>query len=195
MVIINNGLSEGFKRAAAELFMAALGEKFIPILGDETKATALLESSIHTDYCLSAMEGNQLLGLLAITNQDGSFIDPTFKDMKVHYGGLGGTIRSGGLALLDHKTESGELYIEGIAVAAHARGKGVGTKLINQVFSLAVAEGFTRVTLQVINTNPRAQQLYERLGFKVEKREKIWPVNRIIGWDFEEVIYMAYEIG
>jgi len=195
MVTIQRGLSIEHIRSAAELFIAGLGEKFIPILGDEAKAIDLIETGINPGSCLSAFEGGGLLGLLAFENQYQSFIDPELKDIRALYGDLGGVIRAGGMLLLEYKPQPKELYIEGIAVVISARGKGVGTQLINECFSMAESEGYDRVTLQVIDTNPRAQKLYERLGFKIENREKIWPINRIVGWNFGEAIFMGREFG
>ncbi len=195
MVSIQKGLSEGLASSAAELFITALGEKFVPILGSETKAIQLVESSIISTSCLSAVENNKLLGVLAIQTSNQSFLHPDFQEMKSHYGVLGGIIRAAGLAFLQHRPKSKELYIEGIAVADFARGKGVGTKLLDELIILARSEGFERITLQVIDTNPRALQLFERHGFIIEKRSKVWPINKIVGWHFSESIFMGRDIG
>lgn len=53
-----------------------------------------------------------------------------------------------------------------IAAAAEARGRGVGTALLENIFTFARAQGFTRLRLEVVNTNPRARALYERQGFQ-----------------------------
>jgi len=45
------------------------------------------------------------------------------------------------------------------------------------------------------NINQRALQLYERLGFTIQKRSKIWPINKIIDWPFNETILMEQTIG
>jgi len=195
MVSIQRGLSSESVRSAADLFLTALGEKLVPILGNEARATALVESSIVSTSCLSAVEDGNLLGVLAIQTNKQSFLNPDFKDLRAHYGFLGGIIRVAGLTLLQHSPKPKELYIEGIAVADFARGKGVGTKLLDEIMILAKSQGFERVTLQVINTNHRALQLYERLGFTIEKRSKVWPVNRMIGWHFSESIFMGRVIG
>ena len=195
MVYIQRGLSPELVSSAANLFLTALGEKFVPILGNEANAIALVESSIVSTSCLSAEEDGKLLGVLAIQTNKQSFLDPDFKDLRAHYGIVGGIIRAAGLTLLQHSPKPKELYIEGIAVADFARGKGVGTKLLDEIMILAKSQGFERVTLQVINTNHRALQLYERLGFTIEKRSKVWPVNRMIGWHFSESIFMGRVVG
>ena len=191
MVYIQIGLSPELVSSAANLFLTALGEKFVPILGNEANAIALVESSIVSTSCLSAEEDGMLFGVLAIQTNKQSFLDPDFKDLRAHYGIVGGIIRAVALTLLQHSTKPKEIYIEGIAVADFNRGKGVGTKLFNELMIFARSQGFERVTLQVIDTNPRALKLYERLGFTIEKRSKVWPVNRMIGWHFSEPIFMG----
>ena len=195
MVSIQRGLLPDLVNPAANLFLTALGGKFMPILGNEANAIALIKSSIASINCLAAVEEGKLLGVLAIQTNKQSFINLNFKKLRTYYGIVGSSIRAAELSLLHHSPKPKELYIEGIAVADFARGKGIGTKLLDELMILAGSEGFEKVTLQVIDTNPRALQLYERLGFTIEKRSKVWPVNRIIGWNFKESIFMQRVIG
>jgi len=61
-------------------------------------------------------------------------------------------------------------------VHADVRGQGIGTRLVDAVVALANAEGKRCVTLEVEDINPRALRLYDRLGFVVDKFEKLpWP--------------------
>jgi len=195
MVSIQRGLLPELENSAANLFLTALGEKFIPILGNKANAIALIESSIVSINCLAAVEEGKLLGILAIQTNKQSFLNLDFKNLRAYYSIVGSCIRTAGLSLLHHSPKPKELYIEGIAVADFARGKGIGTKLLDELMILADSKGFETVTLQVIDTNPRALQLYERLGFTIEKRSKVWPLNRIIGWNFKEAIFMQRVIG
>ena len=63
-----------------------------------------------------------------------------------------------------------EGYIGNIAVYPAARKKGVGTALLERVFSLAKDEGLSFVSLEVRVSNLAAISLYEKLGFKQEGR-------------------------
>ena len=67
--------------------------------------------------------------------------------------------------------EEGALYIQKMAVSPEVRGMGVGTALLADAITSARAAGLRRCVLDVAATNPRAQQLYERLGFRVTGRE------------------------
>jgi len=65
--------------------------------------------------------------------------------------------------LASRKTET-ELVIVSIQLLPQHQGRGIGTSLIDVLFKEARDEG-KRMTLQVLNVNDRARQLYERLGF------------------------------
>lgn len=195
MVIIQSGLALELLDSATNLFLTAFEEKFTPILGDKTKAISLFKASIIPANCLSAVEDGKLLGVLAMQTDTQKFMDISYENLKTHYGLVGGIIKAAGLMLLQHHPKPKTMHIEGIAVEDFARGKGVGTKLLDELMAIAVSENFETMTLEVIDTNPRAQKLYERLGFVVQKRSNIWPLNKMIGWGFNESIYMKYKVN
>jgi ribosomal protein S18 acetylase RimI-like enzyme len=57
----------------------------------------------------------------------------------------------------------------------------VGTKLLDEVIAIARESGKRRVRLHVVDTNPRAQALYQRLGFRVTKVEPTGYMERWLG--------------
>ncbi len=195
MFSIQRGLPSELAGSASELFLSALSEKFAPVLGNDSKATELFKASIVVSSCFSALEDNRLLGVLAVQTEDQNFLNPSFGDLSIHYGFWGAVVKGVALHLLQHKPKSEELHVEGIAVVDSARGKGVGTKLLEELMRFAQTRNFKKITLEVIDTNHRALQLYERLGFAIQKHSKIWPANKIIGWTFNETIFMEQIIG
>ncbi len=68
------------------------------------------------------------------------------------------------------ETAGGEFYIDSIAVAPIARGKGIGTKLLHHAITHAQENHFNQVGLLVDLANPNARKLYERIGFNVGKK-------------------------
>ena len=194
MIIINEGLPEKFKSSAAELFLDALGEKFIPILGKDDRAKQLIESSIEVSSCVSAEEDGKLLGVLAIQTMDGSFFNPSLKELIFSYGLFRAIAKAINLSMLKHNTKVSELYVEAVAVTEFARGKGIGTKLFDSMIKFAKNKGYSHITLQVIDTNPRAKELYKRIGFSVIKKSRMWPFNKLVGWPFDEVFLMKKSI-
>lgn len=55
------------------------------------------------------------------------------------------------------------LYLEDLYVCEHARGQGVGRRLMARLAAIAVERGWARIDFQVLDWNP-ARRFYERLG-------------------------------
>lgn len=71
-----------------------------------------------------------------------------------------------GFILLHPAGAMGSPYVRSVAVAPEARGKGLGTRLM--AFAEERYQGQARhIFLCVSSFNPRARQLYERLGYQV----------------------------
>jgi len=70
------------------------------------------------------------------------------------------------------KPRPGDVYIANLGVHPDARGNGVGSALIAHESAKAKAAGFQKMTLDVADNNPRAQALYERLGFEVIREKQ-----------------------
>lgn len=58
--------------------------------------------------------------------------------------------------------------IQGLVVAAQARGRGVGRALLDAAMDEARRQGALRITLRVLGHNAPARKLYETAGFAVE---------------------------
>jgi len=59
-------------------------------------------------------------------------------------------------------------YLGGVAIAPVFSGKGEGSKMMNQIITLARKSGFLRIELTVAIANDKAIQLYEKAGFQKE---------------------------
>jgi ribosomal protein S18 acetylase RimI-like enzyme len=95
------------------------------------------------------------LGAVAVSNSKVlGFVQMTNKDVPMYPAGL-------------HVCETGEMYIETVAVSATARGKGVGSLLLDwcEQTARSYKTRIYKLTLCVINGN-RAIGLYERFGFQ-----------------------------
>lgn len=68
-----------------------------------------------------------------------------------------------------------ESEIANIAVAAHARRRGVGALLLDRILRAAAAFGAKMVFLEVRESNEEARKLYEARGFEIAgKRNKYY---------------------
>jgi ribosomal protein S18 acetylase RimI-like enzyme len=72
--------------------------------------------------------------------------------------------RSVGSLWLEQRPDS--LYIHELQVAPPHQGRGIGTAVIEMVIEQGASRGLP-ITLSVVPANPRARDLYERLGFRV----------------------------
>ncbi len=66
---------------------------------------------------------------------------------------------------LDEERHAGTF---GVSVASSRRGSGVGTALIEALIAWAPSAGVTRIQAWAWANNPRAIELYERIGFERE---------------------------
>jgi len=85
-----------------------------------------------------------------------------------------GPIRAWGVIVRGLRTESiirpprpEEYYLCHLGVQPDLRGRGIGTALVRDLLERIDTGRHRRATLDVAATNPRAQALYERLGFAV----------------------------
>ena len=190
-----NHLPAEFLDSAIELYFNSLREKLEPILGSDGRAQEALVSSIMKNNGFIALCEGKLVGIMGVQTSKGGFINPSFKTMVRVYGKLGGLVRLWGLWTLHHSTKDDELYVDGVAVAPEMRGNGIGTQLFELMESTASAKGINKITLDVIDTNPKAKALYKQLGFLQTNVKEIWPLNLLIKFPFKSATFMVKTIG
>lgn len=92
-----------------------------------------------------------------------------------HYGlrrGLGVIARGLRVESVIRPPDGDMHYLAHLAVSPELRGQGVGRALIDRLVGMAREAGRRRVTLDVAASNPRAEALYRRAGFKVIEERK-----------------------
>ena len=72
----------------------------------------------------------------------------------------------GSVRPVEDETSAGEFYLDSLAVLPQWRGRGVGSALLSAARDRAFAAGHERVGLIVDFANPRAEALYNSLGFE-----------------------------
>ena len=184
-----------FTADAVDLYLNAFQDKLYPILGDDSRAQKVLKKNLDATHCLAAVCDPKLAGILAIQNNNGSFVNPTLRTMIRAYGWSSGIYRMFGLVLLDYSADPDEVYIDGIAVAEDMQGSGIGSHLLKMLERMAVKNGIRKISLEVIDTNPRAEALYRRLGFEVVKQRTIRFLNIFYKFNFKSSRLMMKMIG
>lgn len=163
---ISRGFHPSERQRIAELYWDAFGTKLGRVMGPTPKAHRFLNAVLDPNHALNCRdEDGQLLGVLGFKTFKGALVAGTFQDMRRVYGLIGAAWRGGLLSLLERDVENERFLLDGVFVAPEARGCGVGTRLLEAAFELAQGRGYSEIRLDVIDSNPRAKALYERLGF------------------------------
>ena len=180
---ISIGFSDAERPQVARLYWQAFGQKLGKVMGPEARALAFFESTLNSEYALVARGADgRLLGLAGFKTAEGGLTDATLTQMARIYGWFGALWRAVVLSALERKVQPGVFQMDGILVDAAARGQGVGTALLEAVADEAAARGLNEVQLDVIDTNPRARALYERVGFREIFSEETGPLRHVFGF-------------
>lgn len=182
-VELRHGLPEALRPQAARLYWLAFGGKLGWLLGPEARALRYLEFTLRSDHAIVAVgPGDQLLGIAGFKSPAGSFAGGTLTDMQGAYGVWGAAWRGWLLSRLAREVDNSRFLIDGICVAPQARGHGIGTALVEALCAEGQARGYAEIRLEVVDTNWRARNLYQRLGFQVLKTEGIGPLRLVFGF-------------
>jgi ribosomal protein S18 acetylase RimI-like enzyme len=162
-------LPEFYRSRAEEIYYEAFRGKLQPLVGRPAETQCLLSAGFDLQMALGALVDGELLGLAGLHSREGLFSRAFWNDSLRYLGLVRGLFAWAVLNLFaaGASCPPGHLRIAALAVAAPVRGQGLGSRLLEAVFEKARREGFSAVRLEVVDTNTRARQLYERLGFRV----------------------------
>ncbi len=187
-VVITRGLPGHLREAGAGLFDEAFGDKMRMAVPDRDKRVAYLARVLDGDHAVAAIRGAELVGMIGLGSRAGPYRgglldipwDPRpFRDLLGFVGALRASL---GLRFAEHRPAEDELYVDGVAVSPVVRGQGIGSRLLREAEVIAGECGLRWLRLDVIDTNPRAQALYERLGYRVTRVEKTYGMERWTGF-------------
>ena len=175
------GLPEAQRAQAAALYWQAFGQKLGRVMGPDARALRYLERVIRTDHVIVALDDGHLVGLVGFKTPQAAFAGGGFGDMWAIYG-FGALWRAGLLRLLERDVDNARFLMDGLCVSQAARGRGVGTALLEAITDEARARGYAAVRLDVIDTNPRARALYERQGFVAVRTAGLGMLRHVFGF-------------
>ncbi len=179
---IRFGLPEHCRRQAAELYYEAFRQKFEPIMSSQQHGVAVLEKAFDSERAIVALWQGQLAGVAGLHYGGRQFVNARASAFAHEFGWLSGLWRFALFAAFAQRERKGVLLLDDIAVHSSMRGKGIGTRLLQAVFDLARSSGFGSVRLVVVDTNPDARRLYERLGFVPIQTRKYTYLRRVMGF-------------
>ena len=185
--------TEDFKKSdMLRIFYDSFERKITAFIKSKQKARSIYENSLNTDRIMLAVEDKKITGMAGLHYDDRNFTDIKYDTLKMHYNPLNSFFMYWMLRLMTPKVQKGTVRIDSLAVDRSYRGKGIGTKLIEGVIEFARQNGYSEVLLEVVDTNPKAKVLYERMGFKVKKKVNFYFLTRSAGFSSEYI--MVYDI-
>ncbi len=177
------GLPEDQRDNAAQLYDEAFGPKLPPQIGDRAQRVAILTDSLVAECAVCALADGEIVGLAGFTSKGASLTSGiNYRGLLSHLGFLRGNWASLILSLYEREPASGQLLMDGITVRHELRGHGIGRRLLDEVSRYAVQHGYESVRLDVIDTNPAARRLYERVGFQAVNTERFEYLRWLIGF-------------
>lgn len=182
-ITISRGIPPEQREHTAQLYDIAFGEKLALAIPNSNDRIKLLSKAMQLDYAIGAFHDAKLIGIAGFSTAEGALtggID--YRGLLSELGWMKGNRAAVVFSVYERKALEGELLMDGIVVDPEYRGKGVGTLLFSGLTDFAKSEQYSTVRLDVIDTNPGAKRLYERLGFREEKTEQFEFLRGILGF-------------
>ncbi|MFE2111599.1 GNAT family N-acetyltransferase [Kitasatospora sp. NPDC059463] len=172
----------GAEARVAALYWEAFGRKLGPALDPPEAGRAFIAGHLHHDRGIVAVQGGEVVGVAGYRLGGRGLTGGGAGDVLAAYGPVLGLPRLAVLALFERRPGQGELVMDGIAVDAGQRGRGIGGLLLTEVAAVAAEQGCHRIRLDVIDVNPRARALYERHGFTATRTERTPYLRTLLGF-------------
>ncbi len=171
-IIIQQGFPDELRAAAAELYDAAFGAKLSIAIPNLVSRKNVLKKGFNPPFSFVAVNSGEMVGIAGFKTAQGSLTGGILHVLKEEIGFWGAIRAVFVLALFERKQVAGQLLMDGISVSPRLRGGGgIGTQLLHSLIEYAKNEGYQSVRLDVIDTNPAARRLYERVGFASVKTQ------------------------
>lgn len=193
-IIYQVGLPEKFRSSAARLYDEAFGEKFSVAVRSDKHRLHLLSDCFILEYAIVAISENKLIGIAGFHTPSGSLTGGiTYRELLSQLGYIRGNWAALIFSLYERKPAPRELVMDGIAVHAGERGKGVGSRLLEEIAKYARKNNFNCVRLDVIDINAKAKKLYERKGYEVVKTEYFPYLRWLLGFSGSTTMELTLE--
>ena len=175
-------LTNGQKQQAVDVFLEGFGH-MMTFTKEIEKLEALFLDSFNPSYILLYREADQVLGIVGIATNKVRPIKFEKSQCQKLFGNVKGSMICRQMnAIFQSKAveEEIDLYIDVLATAKAARGKGVASKLVHYCLELP---DFQTCHLEVLSKNTNAKRLYEQIGFVDYKHQRLSPAI-LQGWGY-----------
>lgn len=180
-------LDKKYRKEVAHIFVDAYYDNLKSLSKDKNKLSEGFEHVFVSEVFFVAFCEEKIVGILACSNNKTRALHLCRRELVKHFGFIKGTMSYNFMKRNFHDSlnySDDTTYIESVATSTFARGKGIATFLMNYVYEQLP---YTEYVLEVVNNNPNAIRLYEKLGYSEFERKKA-EYPKIMG--FEYYIYM-----
>ncbi|MGB4869436.1 MAG: GNAT family N-acetyltransferase [Candidatus Promineifilaceae bacterium] len=192
-IMVQQGFPDDLRLAAAELYDAAFGAKLSIAIPNSASRMAILKKGFNPAFSFVALHNGEMVGIAGFKTAQGALTNGiSFRLLQEELGYAGAVRAVLILTLFQRKQVPNQLLMDGISVSPKMRGSGIGTNLLHSLLAYAQQEGYQSVRLDVIETNPAAQRLYERVGFVSIKTEHFAYLKWLLG--FGAATEMAFDL-
>lgn len=178
-IVEYGSLNENQKWQAVELFMEGFGH-MMTFSKNYTAKKQLFFEIFHSSLFRCYLEDDSVLGMIGVATNEVRPINFKRDSCVKHFGKIKGRIISKQMNGIFQKPvvkNKNELYVDVLVVRKNARKKGIGTKLLNNVFEM---DDYNEFSIEVFSKNIAALNLYKKVGFKIKKNKK-FSFMRILG--------------
>ena len=182
-VSIDEGFVGSERESVAALYWEAFGRKLRSGFVDEATGLAVVRTALRESQMLVAREGDHVVGVCGFYGAGIGAADLGWSQLRQSLSVPAALRAIFVLSLLSRSDRSDALVLDGICVDRGARGRGIGSSLLNAAVDKARHRGVGAVRLSVVDTNPRARALYERHGFMPTGRGTLGPLAPVYGFD------------
>lgn len=176
---LRRGVPESFREEAAGLYAGVFAAKYQVLIGEGPQARSIIARCIELRQAIGAFHEGRLVGLAGFHLESRHFLRLRLHVLMQEFGHTAGLWRFFLYLCQRKRVPRNDLLMDGLVVAADYRSKGVGSLLIQHLSEVGRRRGLSGLQLSVVDTNPRAQQLYERLGFCALKTREY---HHLEGW-------------
>lgn len=180
---IDEGFVEGEREDVAALYWEAFGRKLRPGFVDEATGRMVVRGALRSDRLLVARQADRVVGVCGFYHAGTGAADLGWARLRESLSVPAALRARLVLSVLSRSDRPDALVLDGICVDRAARGRGTGTALLSAAAGRARKIGASTVQLSVIDTNPRARALYERLGFTRVGHGTLGPLSLVYGFD------------
>jgi ribosomal protein S18 acetylase RimI-like enzyme len=165
MINLHFGIPDELRKPAVALYYEAFKSKFSSLMTLD-EALIILPDLLNSEQIIIALQDGQLAGLAGFQHGRKKLFKDSIRPFIKHLGIARGLFAVFVIALFGRSYKKSELLMDGICVDKNMRGQGIGSLLLEAIFKFAQQNGYKTIRLDVVDTNPKARELYERMGFK-----------------------------